>query len=50
VSTAMAGEQRILTERRGPVLVITINRPEARNAFDAASAEAMEARTTCSSG
>jgi enoyl-CoA hydratase len=39
----MAGEQRILTERRGPVLIVTINRPEARNAFDAASAEAMEA-------
>ena len=36
-------EQRILTERRGHVLVITINRPEARNAFDGASAQAMEA-------
>lgn len=32
---------RILTERRGHVLVITINRPEARNAFDSASAQAM---------
>jgi enoyl-CoA hydratase len=36
-------DQRILTERRGHVLLITINRPEARNAFDAASAEALEA-------
>src|SRR6202167_6075212 len=36
-------EERILTERRGHVLVITINRPEARNAFDGASAQAMEA-------
>ena len=36
-------EERILTERRGHVLVITINRPEARNAFDAASAQALEA-------
>ena len=35
--------QRILTERRGHVLVITINRPEARNAFDAISAQGMQA-------
>jgi enoyl-CoA hydratase len=35
-------EERILTERRGHVLVITINRPQARNAFDAASAQALE--------
>ena len=33
----------ILTERRGPVLVITVNRPEARNAFDHATAVAMHA-------
>lgn len=39
----MVDEQRILTERRGSVLIITINRPQARNAFDAASAQAMEA-------
>ena len=39
----MSDEPRILTERFGHVLVITINRPEARNAFDAASAEALEA-------
>jgi enoyl-CoA hydratase len=36
-------EDRILTERRGHVLLITINRPEARNAFDARSAQALEA-------
>ncbi|HWF77694.1 MAG TPA: crotonase/enoyl-CoA hydratase family protein [Caulobacteraceae bacterium] len=36
-------EERILTERRGHVLVVTINRPEARNSFDAASAQALEA-------
>jgi enoyl-CoA hydratase len=35
--------ERILTEKRGHLLVITMNRPEARNAFDAASAEALEA-------
>lgn len=27
-------EQRIITERRGPILVVTINRPQAKNAFD----------------
>jgi len=32
---------RILTERRGHVLVITINRPEARNAFDSLSAQGL---------
>jgi enoyl-CoA hydratase len=35
--------ERILTEKRGHTLVVTMNRPEARNAFDAASAEALEA-------
>src|SRR5271165_1647152 len=39
----MSEEPRILTERFGHVLVITMNRPQARNAFDAASALAMEA-------
>ena len=39
----MSEEPRILTERFGHVLVITMNRPQARNAFDAASAQAMEA-------
>ena len=34
---------RILTDRRGGVLVVTINRPEAKNAFDAMSSRAMEA-------
>lgn len=33
--------QRILTERRGPILIVTINRPEAKNAFDAESSQAM---------
>lgn len=33
--------ERILTERRGHILVITINRPEAKNAFDIVSARAM---------
>jgi enoyl-CoA hydratase len=36
-------DERILTERRGHVFVITINRPEAKNAFDGASALALEA-------
>ncbi|PIF73796.1 enoyl-CoA hydratase [Variovorax sp. 54] len=31
----------VFTERLGPILIITINRPEARNAFDAATAKAM---------
>lgn len=35
--------KRILTEQRGPLLVVTINRPEAKNAFDATSSRAMEA-------
>ena len=35
--------QRILTERRGPILVVTINRPEAKNAFDNESSIAMSA-------
>ncbi len=33
----------ILTETRGHVLLVTINRPEARNSFDGATASAMEA-------
>ncbi len=37
----MSDETPILTERRGPVLVITVNRPQARNAFDRAAALAM---------
>src|SRR5258706_16449636 len=39
----MSSQDRILTERKGHVLVITINRPEAKNAFDAASAKGLEA-------
>jgi enoyl-CoA hydratase len=37
----MADESPILTDVRGPVLVITINRPEARNSISKAAAEAM---------
>lgn len=33
----------ILTERRGPLMIVTINRPEARNAFDGESCKAMQA-------
>src|ERR1700739_2838490 len=33
-----AGEQPVLTERRGNVLLITLNRPEVRNAVNAALA------------
>lgn len=33
----------ILTERRGHVLILTINRPSVRNAFDLATAKALEA-------
>ncbi len=35
--------ERILTEERGPILIVTINRPEARNAFDDESSHAMSA-------
>ncbi len=41
--TSTPAGDRILTERRGHVLVISINRPEARNAFDRAAAEQMHA-------
>lgn len=33
----------ILTETRGPILIVTLNRPEARNAFNAPMAAEMEA-------
>lgn len=33
----------ILTERRGPILIVTINRPQARNAFDSATSMQMNA-------
>ena len=39
----MAEETLVLTEVRGPVLLITINRPEARNSISKATAEAMAA-------
>ncbi|KAB2912941.1 MAG: crotonase/enoyl-CoA hydratase family protein [Hyphomicrobiaceae bacterium] len=35
--------QRVLTERRDHILLVTINRPDAKNAFDAATSQAMEA-------
>lgn len=35
--------ERILTERRGHILLVTINRPEAKNAFDAESSHGMQA-------
>ncbi|WP_084500386.1 crotonase/enoyl-CoA hydratase family protein [Brevibacterium album] len=33
----------VRTERRGPVLIVTIDRPQARNAMDSAAAQAMNA-------
>ena len=39
----MADESPVLTESRGAVLVITINRPDARNSMNRAAAEAMGA-------
>jgi enoyl-CoA hydratase len=37
----MTTDNRILSERRGPILLVTINRPEAKNAFDSATSYAM---------
>jgi enoyl-CoA hydratase len=39
----MSDEQAVLTERRGRVLLITLDRPEARNAVDAALARGIAA-------
>ena len=39
-------DQPLLTERRDRVLVITLNRPDARNAVNLAMAEAMDAALT----
>jgi enoyl-CoA hydratase/carnithine racemase len=36
VSSQQTAEPEVVTERRGPALVVRINRPEARNAFNAA--------------
>jgi enoyl-CoA hydratase len=33
--------QRILTERRGPIMIVTINRADAKNAFDSDTSEQM---------
>ena len=41
-------EQPVLTERRGNVLLITLNRPEVRNAVNAALAEGVAGRSTSS--
>ncbi len=38
-----SADATILTERRGPLLVVTINRPQARNAFDSATSQQMNA-------
>ena len=39
----MSDEPAVLTERRGRVLLVTLNRPEARNAVNAALAEGVAA-------
>lgn len=39
----MSDEQRILTERRGSILLVTINRPQAKNAFDNLASRQMNA-------
>ena len=41
--TDAADAPRVLTERRGEVLVITINREQARNSIDQATAEGIAA-------
>ena len=38
-----AGDRSILVERRDGVLLMTINRPEARNAVDASTSAALAA-------
>src|SRR6202022_3201778 len=42
LSWSLAGMSLILTETRGHVLIVTLNRPEARNAFNRAMAVEME--------
>src|SRR5262245_49267496 len=37
----MINSRPILTERRGPILVVTVNRPEAKNAFNVATSQQM---------
>ncbi len=41
VSANNAGQQTILTERRGTTFIVTINRPEVRNAIDGPTASAL---------
>jgi enoyl-CoA hydratase len=41
VSTNDDGKHAILTERRGTTFVVTINRPEVRNALDEPTASAL---------
>ena len=41
--TGASDSKRITTERRGAIFVVTIDRPEARNAFDNAASREMEA-------
>jgi enoyl-CoA hydratase len=43
VNESQAASERIITERRGHIFIIKINRPEAKNAFDGESSSAMEA-------
>jgi hypothetical protein len=43
VNETECAEQRIITERRGPIFIVKINRPAAKNAFDNESGVAMEA-------
>jgi enoyl-CoA hydratase len=40
---SMNDESRLLTERRGPILVLTLNRPQVRNALDHAVSQAIAA-------
>jgi enoyl-CoA hydratase len=42
METATDDKRKILTERRGAILLIEINRPEAKNAFDMEASQAMQ--------
>jgi enoyl-CoA hydratase len=43
VTEAPASSETVLVEREGPILIITINRPKARNAINRATSEAIAA-------